>query len=229
MPFAWYQLWTYSFTPEWWLDGFTASNRKLEYREMRELASYLLRTYSGTGKTFFLGHWEGDWHLRPWPVPWFKDLHPGRRVTQANLQGMIDWLAVRQKAIDDAKRLTPHRQVQVYHYTEANLVHEAIAGHPTVARDVIPNVDLDYVSYSAYDSLGDVPRLVPAALDYLATRLRPKPGLDGPRVFVGEYGFAARTYSEAERDRRSRELMRIAIDRDLPVRPLLADVQQRVQ
>ena len=129
---------------------------------------------------------------------------------------MIDWLATRQKAIDDAKRATPHRNVQVYQYTEANLVHEAIAGRPTVAKDVIPNVDIDYVSYSAYDSLGDIANKLPPALDYLASRLRPKPAIQGPRVFIGEYGFAARTYSEAERDRKSREIMRIGLEHGCP-------------
>ena len=25
---------------------------------------YLLKTYRGTRKTFYLGHWEGDWEIR---------------------------------------------------------------------------------------------------------------------------------------------------------------------
>jgi hypothetical protein len=213
MPFSYYLLWTYSFTPDWWLDGFSPESRKLEYREIYNLTAHLLKTYSGTGKTFFLGHWEGDWHLRPWQLPWFRQ---DGKVTDTNLQGMVDWLAARQKAVDDAKRAVPHHDVQVYHYTEANLVHEAIAGHPTVGRDVIPKVDLDYVSYSAYDSLADIGRQVPAALDYLESRLRPKPSLRGPRVFIGEYGFAARTFSEAERDRKSREVMRAGLEHGCP-------------
>ncbi len=216
MPFAYYLIWTYAFTPDWWLDGFSAASREREYSEIRAFATHLLRTYSGTGKTFLLGHWEGDWHLRPWQLPWFKDAKPGATVTQASLQGMIDWLTTRQKAIEDAKRATPHHDVEVYQYTEANLVHEAIAGRPTVAKDVIPNVDIDYVSYSAYDSLGDVANKLPVALDYLAKRLRPKPSVKGPRVFIGEYGFAARTYSEAERDRRSREVIRIGLEHACP-------------
>ena len=216
MPFAYYLIWTYAFTPDWWLDGFSPASREREYAEIHALAAHLLKTYSGSGKSFFLGHWEGDWHLRPWQLPWLKAANPGASVMSANLQNMIDWLSVRQKAIEDAKRATPHHAVEVYQYTEANLVQEAIAGGPTVARDVIPNVDIDYVSYSTYDSLGDIANKLPPALDYLASRLRPKPSIKGPRVFVGEYGFPARTYSEAERDRRSRQVMRIGLERACP-------------
>ena len=46
--------------------------------------------------------------------------------------------------------------------------------------------------------------------------LRPKPGVTGSRVFIGEYGFAARTYPEAERDRKSREIMRIGFEHGCP-------------
>jgi hypothetical protein len=216
MPFAYYLIWTYAFTPGWWLDGFSPASREREYQEIYAFAAHLLKTYNGSGKTFLLGHWEGDWHLRPWQLPWFKDARPGAALTGKNLQGMIDWLATRQKAIEDAKRAIPHHGVHVYQYTEANLVHEAIAGRPSVAKDVIPNVDIDYVSYSTYDSLGDITGKMPVALDYLHSRLRPKPSIRGPRVFIGEYGFPARTNSEAERDRKSREVMRIGLAHGCP-------------
>ena len=89
---------------------------------------------NGTGKTFFLGHWEGDWHLRP-------DLNTrtDEGVTPESLQGMTDWLNTRQSAVDDAKRRTPHRGVQVYHYTEVNHVSAiAMAGRPCLTNRVLP-------------------------------------------------------------------------------------------
>jgi hypothetical protein len=207
MPFACYIVWTYAFTSAWWHRGFSAENQEKEYQEIRAFVAHLLRTYSGTGKTFFLGHWEGDWHLRP-------DLKgdSDKGVTAQSLQGMTDWLNARQRAVDDAKRDTPHHGVQVHHYTEANLVTMvAMAGRPSVASSVVPATNVDYVSYSTYDSLDDIPKHLPRALDYIESKLRPKPGISGKRVFIGEYGFAARHIPEAERDRRARQVMRIGL------------------
>jgi hypothetical protein len=72
MPFAYYLIWTYAFTPGWWRRGFSPENQEKQYQEIRAFVSHLLKTYSGTGKTFFLGHWEGDWHLRP-NLKWDSD------------------------------------------------------------------------------------------------------------------------------------------------------------
>ena len=212
MPFAYYVVWTYSFTPRWWDKGFPAEEQEKEYREFYALTAHLLKTYSGTGKTFFLGHWEGDWHLRP-------DLNTktDEGVTPESLQGMTDWLNARQRAVDDAKRRTPHRKVQVYHYIEVNHVSAiAMAGRPCLTNSVLPNTSVDYVSYSTYDSLDDILNKIPKALDYIETKLPAKPGLAGKRVFIGEYGFAARTYPEPDRDRRSRQVMRVGLEWGCP-------------
>jgi hypothetical protein len=212
MPFAYYVIWTYAFLPGWWHRGFSPQNQEKEYTEIREFVAHLLKTYSGTGKTFFLGHWEGDWHLRP-----DLKVDSDTGVTPERLQGMTDWLNVRQKAVDDAKRSTPHHGVQVYHYTEANHVTlVSMAGRPSVANSVLPKTNVDYVSYSTYDSLGDIPKHLPKALQYIESRIPPKAGILGKRVFIGEYGFAARDMPEVERDRRSRQVMRIGLEWGCP-------------
>jgi hypothetical protein len=212
MPFAYYVVWTYSFTPRWWNKGFPAEDQEKEYNEFYALTAHLLKTYNGTGKTFFLGHWEGDWHLRP-------DLNTKTDdgVTPESLQGMTDWLNARQRAVDDAKRRTPHRDVQVYHYTEVNHVSAiAMAGRPCLTNRVLPMTNVDFVSYSTYDSLDDILNKIPKALDYIETKLPSKPGIAGKRVFIGEYGFAAHTYPEAERDHRSRQIMRLGLEWGCP-------------
>ncbi len=212
MPFAYYVIWTYAFTPGWWLKGFSAADRDKEYSEMYAFVVHLLKTYQGTGKTFFLGHWEGDWHLRP-------DLNAqtDAGVTPESLQGMTDWLNTRQRAVDDAKRRTPHHGVQVYHYTEVNHVSAvSMAGRLSVTNSVLPRTNVDFVSYSTYDSLDDIPNKIPRALDYIEAKLPPKAGIAGKRVFIGEYGFAAHTYPEQERDRRSRQIMRIGLEWGCP-------------
>ena len=212
MPFAYYFVWTYAFSPRWWNRGFPPEEQEKEYREFYDLTAYLLKTYNGTGKTFYLGHWEGDWHLRP-------DLNTSTDdgLKTDTLQGMTDWLNTRQRAVDDAKRRTRHRDVQVYHYTEANHVSAiAVAGRPCLTNRVLPYTNVDFVSYSTYDSLDDVAHKIPNALDYIESKLHPKPGFPGKRVFIGEYGFAARSYPEAERDRRSREVMRVGVEWGCP-------------
>jgi hypothetical protein len=213
MPFAYYVIWTYAFTPRWWEKGFPAEEQGKEYREMYALVAHLLKTYNGTGKTFFLGHWEGDWHLRP-----NLNTQTDAGVTPELLQGMTDWLNTRQRAVDDAKRRTPHRGVQVYHYTEVNHVSNvSLAGRPSLTNSVLPRTNVDFVSYSTYDSLDDIPHKIPRALDFIEAKLPPKPGLAGKRVFIGEYGFAAHSYPEAERDRRSRQVMRVGLEWGCPL------------
>lgn len=193
MPFADYFIWTYCFstyhhvTP--WHGRMKPEVLAEEYREIYDLTKYLLTTYSGSGKTFYLGNWEGDWHL----LGGAPDDHKPKweRTPNADaVPGMIDWINTRQKAVDDAKRDTPHHDVQVYHYLEVNLVQKGIKGQRCVTRDVLPHTPVDFVSYSSYDSLQkDIARDLPAALDFIAAQMPPKAGVTGRRVFIGEYGF----------------------------------------
>jgi len=193
LPFANYIIWTHSFSnptpptsPNSWHDGFSKEAQAREYREFYDLAAWLLKHYTGTGKTFYLGHWEGDGMLRG-RVGKEYDV----RATPVAIQGMIDWLTARQKAVDDAKRDTPHRDVEVWHYTEVN--HVVIArdqNRPTVVNKVLPYVPVDFVSYSSWDTTTEPnPANIKSALDYIESKLTPKPGIVGKRVFIGEYGY----------------------------------------
>ena len=128
------------------------------------------------------------------------------------LEDVTAWVATRQRAVDDAKRDTPGADVEVYYYVEVNLVWDAIAGRPRAANTVLPATRVDYVSYSAYDSLlPDPEQKLPQALDYLQSQLQPKDGLSGKRVFIGEYGFPADRYSPQDQDTLSRRVMRTGL------------------
>ncbi len=205
MPFAHYLIWAYPFAPGWWKDGYPGDAAEAQSRELYDFACYLLRTCSGSGKTFYLGHWEGDWHLRDG-----YDTSTDDQVTPARVQGMMDWLNARQKAVDAARRDTPHRDVEVWNYAEVNLVRLAMQGRRTVTNDVLPGTAVDFVSYSCYDTQAD-PEALSAALDYIESRLPPKPGIHGRRVFLGEYGFPAVAYSPARQDALARQVMRAAL------------------
>lgn len=223
MPFANYVIWMHTFSTgvDDWRNGLSADAREKEYREVYELVAYLLKTYSGTGKTFYLGHWEGDGWLRR-----TVERENDARVTPTAVQGMIDWLNTRQKAVDDAKRDTPHHDVQVWHYTEVN--HVVLArdeGRPALVNKVLPHVPVDFVSYSSYDT-SNSPREenIKSALDYIESKLTPKPGIPGKRVFIGEYGYAVgepkpggkREHTPEEQDELSRVVMRAGLEWGCP-------------
>jgi hypothetical protein len=210
MPFTHFFIWAYPFSTQGTASNFKPAERDLEYREMHDLAAHLLRTYSGSGKKFYLGHWEGDWHLRPH--------HDPKKPFPENFgDNFIAWLKVRQQAIDDAKRDTPHQDVEVWHYTEANLVVPFLKGGQCLANDILPKVDVDFVSYSSYDSLQrGIRDDLHAALDLLESKLKPKPSISGKRVFIGEYGFPARRYSPEVQNRKSIETMIAALEWGCP-------------
>jgi hypothetical protein len=214
MPFKDYILWAHCFTTHGdasWREGFSKAQQELEYRELYELVCYLLRTYSGSGKTFYLGHWEGDGWLRG-----SARKENDARVTRTAVRGMIDWLNTRQRAIDQAKRDTPHQNVQVWHYTEVNHVKIAMRqGRKAVVNEVLPHVPVDFVSYSSYDTAPE-PQELKAALTYIESKLHRKQGMPGRRVFIGEYGFPAIRFSAREQDAMSRRVMRAGLEWGCP-------------
>jgi len=215
MPFTRYVLWTHTFhlddDHDRWRKGLSTETAAGEYREVYDLARHLLRTYRGTGKTFYLGHWEGDGLLRE-----SIDAANDRRADETACRGMADWLDARQRAVDDAKRDTPAEGVQVWHYTEVNHVKLAMQGRPALVNRVLPRTHVDLVSYSCYDTQDD-PRLLKAALSYIETQLPPKPGIAGRRVFIGEYGFPAIRHTPEEQDRLVRQVIRAGLEWGTPL------------
>jgi hypothetical protein len=210
--------WAYCFGPgpdAYWLDGMTPVERQNEYAEMYDLARHLLTTYSGSGKRFYLGHWEGDWYLLP-------NYQTTTNPSPTAIQGMRDWLNTRQQAVDDAKRDTPHTDVDVFLYAEVNRVRDAMLNGPgsnqRLVNTVLPAVtNLDYVSWSSYDGqdLG-APDLA-ATLDYIQSNLATNKAavIPGRRVFIGEYGWGG-SFSSAAQEPRTRGYWRTLFDWGTP-------------
>jgi hypothetical protein len=218
MPFDYYLVWAYPLgTAKSCREAWTEEDRRREYDEMYGLTRYLLEKFSGTNKTFLLGHWEGDWVL-------LGGYDINAEPKPESVTGMINWLNLRQKAVDDALRDTSHHGVHVFHYTEVNLVQKAIAGRTSVCNSVLPHTNVDMVSYSSYDSL-DLSKGAPAmrerlktALDYVAAKL-PEKELEWnvPRVFIGEYGFPIRQVQTPEAQKQdAREVIRAGLEWGCP-------------
>jgi len=197
MPFDYYLFWVYGFAePNNVLrKGWNEHQKKATYKEIYDLACFLLAKYNNSGKTFYIGQWEGDWAMADPPLRYENE--PADLAIAATL----DWLNTRQSAIDAAKKATPHKNVTIYHYLEVNIVIEAMKGHRTIVNSVLPETNIDYVSYSAYDAIYPydpnlnfsqrieaVSAKLLAALDYIEARI-PQKDIPGKRVFIGEYGF----------------------------------------
>jgi hypothetical protein len=216
MDFNYYFLWAYAPGVKW-LDGMSATEKETEYNSTKELAVYLLTTYNHSGKEFYLGHWEGDWQLLDNFNPFQK------KVDSVKLQGMTDWYNIRQKAIEDALSATPHQDVKVWQYAEISEINGAMRnGYDRVINSVLPNTNIDFISYSSYVSVNiaeydGLHKELRSALDYIEKHLPAKPGITGKRVFIGEYGYP-RIYigSDEEQARRTKLVMRTALEWGCP-------------
>jgi hypothetical protein len=203
MPFRHMIMWAYPLTnsDSWWANGYNTTQGAKDYREMYDLTRYLLTNYNNSGKTFYLGHWEGDGYLsvtlngKAWAT----------NPPAITIQGMIGWLNNRQQAVDDAKNATPHTNVYVFNYAEANRVRDAMNNAPTnnerVINYVVPYVtNLDYLSYSSYDAQNLDSADLYTTLNYMQAHLPTnKAGLvPGERMWIGEYGWGSDTPAAQE-------------------------------
>ena len=142
---------------------------------------------------------------------------PETTPSETRIQGMIDWLNTRQQAIKDARRDHPAVGVKVYGYVEVNLVRKAIEGvngdFTTVTNNVLPFVEMDLVSYSAYDSLrgplDEMREFHRKALEHIASKALDSPDFGNQNVFVGEYGFRNRACPEQEKAERVAAIMEV--------------------
>ena len=171
-----------------------------QYNEFYDLADHLLSTYSG--KTFILQNWEGDWALRGGTAEADFNNITGRRVDR-----MVAFYQTRARAIEDARKANQSSTTQVLHAIECNRVIDSLhdSSFPSVANIVLPRLrgSIDLVSYSAYDSVFNLPiggggggayytdqntmlaaieTKLPAAFALLEER-------SGVPVFIGEWGI----------------------------------------
>jgi hypothetical protein len=218
MDFKYIFFWVHTLTNVEWKNGISAANEKILYDEIYNFASYILSTYDNSGKTFFIGNWEGDWLLIP---------NYDRTVTPSPelIANMTKWFQIRQRAIDDAKKASTAKNVSLYHYIEANLVLKGMNGEPCVAKSILPNVDIDMVSYSSYEAIKDKTYATKKAdlekiFNYLESQLQPKSSVPfARRVFIGEYGYQANASVPASFQKQyedTKDIMKISFELNLP-------------
>jgi hypothetical protein len=221
MPFRNILFWIYPFA-----ETFTAfktgeipaDEAEAVYKEIYEATAYLLKTYSGSGKSFFIGNWEGDWHLTG---IFDYELDASEKA----IEGAIKWFNLREKAVADARRETPHKDVEVYFYVELNFLKKAMQeDRPAIVNRVLPHIKTDFVSWSSYDisnragELGGEAgrKMVHEALDYIEAHLPPS-DIPGKRVWIGEYGYKQEWVKDPEiQAKYTAEMMRWSLEWGCP-------------
>lgn len=170
---------------KYWYDGITQQQAMDEARQFYELTRYLLATYRGTGKTFVLQHWEGDWMTRK---HFEREVDPDPKVHS----NMIQWLNARQAGVNKARQEMGNCGVYVYHALEVNNVVPSLEkGRPNIVNAVLPYTNVDLASYSAYDSIfaaksGDK-QLFRRCVEYIKDHLPPSAVFGRNSVYIGEY------------------------------------------
>jgi hypothetical protein len=218
MDFKYIFIWVHTITGINWKKGINPEQEKRLYDEMFDFATYLLKTYNNSGKTFLIGNWEGDWLL-------LSDYNRTAAPPQEHLQNMTKWFQIRQKAVDDAKKAAASKNVQLYHYIEVNLVLKGMKGEPCIASSVLPYVNVDLVSYSSYEAIknrtySEKQEQLSSIFSYLEKQLQPKEGLPfSRRVYIGEYGYHANSKnpeSFTKQYNETKEIMKISLELNLP-------------
>jgi len=160
-----------SFPRQRYLDPqFLKTNRQQVFDEYRELAETLMHRYSGSGRVFIIGHWEGDNQVYCGSSYDFQTVDQKRyecmyQNPERRLAGMAEWLNIRQQAIAEGRKRAMAdgaANVEVYHAAEFNTIFASrrVSGASIRSKDykgvldtVIPLVHPDICSYSAWESV----------------------------------------------------------------------------
>jgi hypothetical protein len=131
----------------------------------REITEYLLRTYSG--KTFILGHWEGDhWcpgnHTWPQAIALFNARHDG---------------------IVAGRAAVPRATSKVLEMIE--MVKLDYSGRDFMVNNLVPQAHADLYSLSTWAYVNELPK----ALAYLKRKCPDSPRFGNDNVMIGEIGI----------------------------------------
>ena len=157
-------------------------------RDYYDLAIHFYGRFRDRDLTVIFQNWEGDWMLRGIGKPW----NPPDSDWRERCEQMKLWIAARQAGVNRARaEFGKNSKCVVAHCVEVNRVADAWKGIPTVTRNVLPGVEVDLVSHSAYDGInsGD-PLLFWKCLKEIREYARTGPLFGPGALAVGEYGVA---------------------------------------
>ena len=154
-------------------------------REFRELAAHLYRQFHDREVTFVLQNWEGDWMLRGS----FGNWNPPPADWPQRCERMQKRMAARQAGVSEARAAAAAgAKCRVAHAIEVNRLADITKGIPTMTDKVLPGVEVDLVSYSAYDGMASGETLF-RAIETIRKRARTGPLFGPGAVYLGEIGI----------------------------------------
>jgi len=192
MPFRTFVITAHSFANGANVAGFATNHDAAvsEENEFYDLTRYLYATYGGSGKTFILKHWEGDWIG-------LQNYDTSKNISSTMVNAMNIWLTARQNGVANARRDAGNPLgVGVFHAVEVNRVLDYVnLGLTRVIDAVVPVVKPDMVTYSSYDSTlqGTDPTTAAALMTQALNAIKsltPDPlALGNHRILISEYGL----------------------------------------
>ncbi|MBL8186373.1 MAG: hypothetical protein JNK38_00110 [Acidobacteria bacterium] len=193
-----------------WSDGYSQTEYDAERDEIRRLGEYLLSTPAFNGKTFIVLNWEGDNAMSLWPNK--------RSIWDA----YTNWIRARVEGVKLARQKYPASSAKLFSGLEFNQIHNWQTGElcgsavsDPVRTDplrnrclidyVAPQVEVDYYSYSSWESLiqkefspnDNLKQHYKADLSFALSLIKARrPEITEHNFIVGEYGFERARYGD---------------------------------
>lgn len=157
-----------------------------EENQFEELTAYFYETYADRDVTFLLQQWEGDWLFRrSYAEDWTLELQEAKDQAEIFRQ----WFTARQSGVLKAReRVGTGKKCRVLFAVEVNRVLDLHRNIPTLTSHVLPNMEVDLVSWSAYDGMGSVVHLW-HGIETIRHYMKPTPFFGKPVVYIGEIGY----------------------------------------
>ena len=192
MPFRTFVITAFSFANADQINRFATDTNAAgaEEQEFYDLTKYLYATFAGSGKTFILKHWEGDF-------AGLQAFDSAADISPTMISAMTNWLVARQKGVSQARNESGNVQgVAVLNAVEVNRIFDySQNGLRRLINKVVPFVQADMVTYSSYDSSlsGTDSASEASAMEQafsVINSLAPDPlGLGSRRILISEYGL----------------------------------------
>lgn len=163
-----------------------------EELEYFELTKYLLDTYKNRDVKFILENWEGDWIVRGgvgWDAQWGR-VDPPKNI-EKKFKSLQLVFKARQNGVNRARAINKNSKCKVFHAIEVNKVIDAMYGVPSLTNNVLPFVDVDMVSWSAYDAT-DFDKTgidLYKGIEYIKSKMNTSIYTKEKIVFLGEIGI----------------------------------------
>jgi len=190
---------------------YTPANVAAMKAEYRDFVLYLFRRYAGSGRHFVISNWESDNAVYCNAMseyasdPAFRlqcdnnypSYYDGNRNVQDSLDGLRLWFETRQEGIAEGIRLAEQQALgglEVVHAPEINSVRLLESnGFPSVLQDVLSQIHVDCVSYSAYEAAN-----ANRPADALAADIRTiRAATAADQIIIGEVGYSRSVWHDA--------------------------------